>query len=212
MPGSPTSRNRRPRPANASSSPATSSASSASRPTNAPRRRLGRRLGHRAAVESRILHEDRLVKLAEPAAGLDAELLDERPSRCLVGLERLGLAPGPVEAEHQLAAQTLPQRVLASPAPPARRRARRDDRWRDRRRSAARAPPGAAPRDGRSPPGRTAHRRGRRAAARATAQVPRAASARPSRDRRCRPRRRAARSGRRRARTDRPAARSPARG
>ena len=37
MPGSPTSKNRRPRPANASSRPAMSSASSAPRPTNAPR-------------------------------------------------------------------------------------------------------------------------------------------------------------------------------
>ena len=52
------------------------------------------------------------MQLAQPVAGLDAELLDERAPRLLVGLERLRLAAGAVEAEHQLAPQPLPQRVL----------------------------------------------------------------------------------------------------
>ena len=56
-----------------------------------------------AQIESRVLPEDRLVQLTELAAGLDAELLDERAPCRLVGLERLRLAAGAVEAEHQLA-------------------------------------------------------------------------------------------------------------
>jgi hypothetical protein len=52
------------------------------------------------------------VELAKLAAGLDAELLDERAPPRLVDLEGLGLAAGAVEAEHQLAPKLLPQRVL----------------------------------------------------------------------------------------------------
>ena len=42
--------------------------------------------------------EDRRVELAQLAAGLDAELLDERAPRLPVGLEGLGLAAAAVEA------------------------------------------------------------------------------------------------------------------
>ena len=52
------------------------------------------------------------MQLAELAAGLDPELIDERAPRALIGVERLGLAAAPVEGEHQLAAQPLAQRVL----------------------------------------------------------------------------------------------------
>ena len=52
------------------------------------------------------------MQLAELAAGLDPELVDERAPRALIGVERLGLTAGAVEREHQLAAQPLAQRVL----------------------------------------------------------------------------------------------------
>jgi hypothetical protein len=43
---------------------------------------------------------------------LEAELLDERLPRFLVGAQRVRLAAGPVQREHQLPAQTLAERVL----------------------------------------------------------------------------------------------------
>ena len=46
------------------------------------------------------------------ADGSSPKLVDERLPRRAVGLERLGLPPGAVEREHQLAAQALAQRVL----------------------------------------------------------------------------------------------------
>jgi hypothetical protein len=59
-----------------------------------------------------VLAEDRLLELPQRRARLDPELVDEHPPRGLVGLERLGLPAGAVEREHQLAAETLPERVL----------------------------------------------------------------------------------------------------
>jgi hypothetical protein len=46
-------------------------------------------------------------------AGLDPELRDKRLSRLLVHLERLRLAPGSVEREHQLPAEALAKAMLA---------------------------------------------------------------------------------------------------
>ena len=43
---------------------------------------------------------------------LDADLLDERPPRVAVDLERLGLAPAAVEREHQLPGQPLAVAVM----------------------------------------------------------------------------------------------------
>ena len=54
-----------------------------------------------------ILAQDRLLELAQGGARLEAELLDERAARVLVGRERVGLAAGAVEREHELAAQAL---------------------------------------------------------------------------------------------------------
>ena len=121
MPGSPATRTSRPWPASASSRAPISSASSRSRPTNTPlapdpgrpfsivSERAGLAVGPRIEVQGRILHEDRLVELADRATGLDAQLLDQGTSRLLVGLERLDLPAGAVEGEHQLAAQALTQ-------------------------------------------------------------------------------------------------------
>ena len=52
------------------------------------------------------------MQVAQPVARLDAELLDERPPRVVVALQRLGAAAGPVQREHQLRARPLTQRVL----------------------------------------------------------------------------------------------------
>ncbi len=52
------------------------------------------------------------MQLAELAARLDAELLDEPAAGRLVDLQRVGLAAGAVEGEHELAAQALLQRML----------------------------------------------------------------------------------------------------
>ena len=73
-----------------------------------------RRAGGRSAArcECRVLREDRLLELAQPLARLDAELLDQRPARVLVGLQRVGLAVRAVEGQHQLRPQALPVGVL----------------------------------------------------------------------------------------------------
>ena len=48
----------------------------------------------------------------ELGAGLEPELLDERGAGAAVGVERLGLAAGAVEGEHQVGVQALAVRVL----------------------------------------------------------------------------------------------------
>src|SRR5207249_6272493 len=63
-------------------------------------------------VERQILIQDSLVQLAELATGLDPELVDERASCRLVDVERLRVASGAVEREHQLPPQPLAQRVV----------------------------------------------------------------------------------------------------
>ena len=52
------------------------------------------------------------MKPLERGPGLDAELLEERAPRLLVGVQRVRLAPVAVEREHQLPAQALSQRML----------------------------------------------------------------------------------------------------
>ena len=68
-----------------------------------------RRLDDR--VQRRVLTEDRLLEVTQSLARLDPELLDEDATSVPVGLERLSLAPGAVEREHQLAPEALAQRV-----------------------------------------------------------------------------------------------------
>ena len=74
-------------------------------------RRRGRDAGRRCGVERGILLEDALVELAQPASRFDPELLDEHPAGVRVDLERLGLAAGAVEGQHELAAGALSQRL-----------------------------------------------------------------------------------------------------
>ena len=150
----------------------------------------GRRFAHQ--IQIRILLKHRPLELLQLRARLDAELLDECRPRRLVGGKSFGLPARAVQGEHQLPPQPLPQRMLRDQPLELARRARRSDRLRGRRRSAAPGRRGGAPRAGSPPLGRTTRTRGRRGQARATAPAPRAAT------RRCRPAR-AARSARDRA-------------
>ena len=54
------------------------------------------------------------VEVSEPRSRLDTQLLNEQGAGVPVGLQRVGLAPGPVEREHQLAVQALAQRLLSN--------------------------------------------------------------------------------------------------
>ena len=119
MPGSPLTRNRRPSPWNASSRPARSAASSSSRPTNAPgplaahpivrRNPLVARCGE---LERAVVSEDRALELLQVVARLEPELVSQLAPSLLVALEGIGLPPGAIEREHELTAETFPERVL----------------------------------------------------------------------------------------------------
>ena len=63
-------------------------------------------------ADAGVLAQDRPFELLQRGAGVDAELVEQRGPAVPVGLQRFGLAAGPVEGEHQLAAQPLPERVL----------------------------------------------------------------------------------------------------
>src|SRR2546427_6602511 len=63
-------------------------------------------------VETGILAEDRLLEVAQRAAGLESELVAQHPSSLPVDVERLRLAVRPVEGEHALAAEALAERML----------------------------------------------------------------------------------------------------
>ena len=58
--------------------------------------------------------QDRLLEPLEIAARLDAELLDERLARRAKRLERVGLAAGAVEREHQMGPQRLAVGILGN--------------------------------------------------------------------------------------------------
>ena len=94
------------------------SRSSRSRPTNTPAARLpgwsprSGRLDAPGGVEPRILVEDRPLELLQRPARLDAELVEQGAPGVLVGSERLGLPPGPVERQHQLTTEALAERML----------------------------------------------------------------------------------------------------
>ena len=81
-----------------------SSSRSASLATTMIARCRGSARPRRCEVESRVLSEDRLLELLEGRARLDPELVDEQPPGLAVDLERLGLATGAVEREHELRA------------------------------------------------------------------------------------------------------------
>ena len=121
--------------------------------------------------------EDRLLQALQGLAGLDPELLGERPA-CCPG-RPAALRPGGRSGRGRASAAhaAAPAADAGRRAPPARRSGRRAGRASGRRRSARSARSGEVPRAGRSPRGRTPRRRSRRAGTRARAPAPRAAAA-----------------------------------
>ena len=67
-------------------------------------------------VQLGILLQHRLMEVPQGAPGLDAELVDKCSPCRLVRIERLGLATGAVEREHQVADERLAVRVVAHQA------------------------------------------------------------------------------------------------
>jgi hypothetical protein len=57
--------------------------------------------------------EDCLLEPLQGLARLDAEIVDQRPPRIGIGLERVRLPIGPVEGEHLQRTEPFPQRMLA---------------------------------------------------------------------------------------------------
>ncbi len=73
--------------------------------TSRRRRRFG--------IERRVLPKDRPLQLLERGTWLDPELVDERTSRGLVGVQRLSLPARPVQRRHQICLRkALAKRVL----------------------------------------------------------------------------------------------------
>ena len=62
-------------------------------------------------VERGILSQDLPLQLLKRLIRLETELFDELPPRVRIDAERLGLTARAVEGEHQLTAQSLPQRM-----------------------------------------------------------------------------------------------------
>ncbi len=73
-----------------------------------PRARDGSRRG---LVQGGVVDEDPAVERHEPGAGVDPELGPEHPAGLVEHREGGRLAPGPVEPEHLLLPQSLPERV-----------------------------------------------------------------------------------------------------
>ena len=74
-------------------------------------RRRGRRRPCAPGVERGILPQNCPLELLERRARVDAEAVDERAPRVLIHVERLGLAAGPIESEHEVGSQPFAERV-----------------------------------------------------------------------------------------------------
>ena len=72
-----------------------------------------RRRDRRGRGQLLVLVQDRVMERLQLRSRVDPELVHESRTRRGVGIERLGLPPGAVEREHQLPAQSFPQRLLA---------------------------------------------------------------------------------------------------
>ena len=134
--------------------------------------------------ERRVLAQDRRLQLAQRGARLEPELLDQQLAPGAVDVERLGLAAGAVEREHQQAARALAQRLGGHQLLQVGQRLRVAAALAGAGRRAARARRAAAPAGARSPSAASPRRRGRPAPGRATAPAPRRAAPRPARRRR----------------------------
>ena len=76
------------------------------------RQRRGEHVRLVLGVELGIVGEDHRLEPAQLRAGLEPELVDQEPAALAHHLERVRLASGAVERQHQLPAQPLAQRVL----------------------------------------------------------------------------------------------------
>ena len=70
----------------------------------------------RSAVSAGSCASDHPLEPPQLGTRLDPELIDDQLAPGAHRLERLGLPAGPVQRDHQLAAQLLPQRVLSHQA------------------------------------------------------------------------------------------------
>ena len=77
-----------------------------------PPTKLGDPTAHEVRRQRDVLRENRLLECAQVRARLDAEILDETVAGLVVGRERVGLPAGPVERQHEQAAQALAIRLL----------------------------------------------------------------------------------------------------
>ena len=176
-----------------------------------------RRVGGARGREARVVLEDAPLERAELRGGLEAELVECRPS-VAVGGEGICLAPRPIEGDHLVGAEPLPMGVGGDERLELRCERGVASRAEIVVDSGSRARPGGRPRGGSPRPGRTARRQGRQAPARARARVPRGSRRRPmppaARSGRCRarPARRARGTRARASRSGRPRAPFAARG
>ena len=60
------------------------------------------------------MHQDRSLEFLKGASGLKSEFVEQLTPSNPISLERVDLAAAAIHREHQLAAETLPQRVLAN--------------------------------------------------------------------------------------------------
>ncbi len=67
--------------------------------------------------QARIGAQDLLLQPGQPGPRFEAGLVDERAAALLVAGQGLSLAPAPVEREHELGPEALPQRMLIDQAP-----------------------------------------------------------------------------------------------
>ena len=64
-------------------------------------------------LEGWVVQEDRPFQVLQRPSRVDTELLGEHPAGILVHVERVGLATAPVQRQHQLGTEPLPEGVLA---------------------------------------------------------------------------------------------------
>ena len=63
-------------------------------------------------VQGRVLREDRQLELPQLRARFDRQLVDQQRADGAVALQRVGLPTAAVQGEHQLPAESLPQRMF----------------------------------------------------------------------------------------------------
>jgi hypothetical protein len=66
-----------------------------------------------AGGPARVLGQDGRLQPAQLRPRVDAQLLDQDRPGPLVGQQGIGLPTGPVQGQHELGPQPLPQRLLA---------------------------------------------------------------------------------------------------